>query len=305
MPAAIAALFEEDLSRLPSTEISPLSRRDMPNSVSANSVRPAPSRPMRPRISPSWMVKETSSNSPARLAPFTSSTRLLPDVGRADSVCSRLSPVISSDSRLSSISAAGKVPTLRPSRSTVTRSAISTTSSSRWLTKTMLTPCSLSRRTVASSRSTSRRVSDAVGSSMNRMRALAASPRQMATIWRCATGSLPTGASRGSWASSRASAAFAASRICFSRGRLERRRQLQADCDVLLDREVREQRQVLEDDLDAELPCLVWREVRMSHSAHLDLAARIWRVDARKDLDQRRLAGAVLADKAMHLAGRD
>ena len=27
---------------------------------------------------------------------------------------------------------------------------------------------------------------------MNRMRALAASPRQIATIWRCATGSVPT-----------------------------------------------------------------------------------------------------------------
>ena len=41
----------------------------MPKSASASSVRPAPSRPMRPTISPACRVKETSSNSPARLAP--------------------------------------------------------------------------------------------------------------------------------------------------------------------------------------------------------------------------------------------
>ena len=165
----------------------------MPKSASASSVRPAPSSPMRPTTSPACRVKETSANSPARLACRTSSTGGRSAGGRAVTRCSMLSPVISSARRRSSISAAGKVPTLRPSRSTVTRSAISTTSSRRWLTKTTATPWAFSRRIAASRKPTSCRVSEAVGSSMNRMRALAARPRQIATIWRCATGSVPTG----------------------------------------------------------------------------------------------------------------
>ncbi len=50
---------------------------------------------------------------------------------RAETVCSMVSPVISSPMRRASTSATGQVPTLRPSRITVTRSAISTTSSRR------------------------------------------------------------------------------------------------------------------------------------------------------------------------------
>ena len=42
----------------------------MPNSVSASSVRPAPSRPVRPSVSPRRTVSETSSKSPGRVRPF-------------------------------------------------------------------------------------------------------------------------------------------------------------------------------------------------------------------------------------------
>ena len=66
--------------------------------------------------------------------------------------CARsTSPVISSPMRRASTSPPAKVPTLRPSRSTVTRSAISTTSSSRWLTNTTATPWARRRSTKPSS----------------------------------------------------------------------------------------------------------------------------------------------------------
>src|SRR3954447_3763574 len=96
---------------------------------------------------------------------------------------------------------------------TVTRSAISTTSSSRCETKTTAMPCALRRPTMASSRLTSVRVREAVGSSMNRSRALPARPRQIATIWRSAIDRLETGASSGRRKSRRSSVARAISRI--------------------------------------------------------------------------------------------
>ena len=60
----------------------------------------------------------------------------------------------------------------RPSRKTVTLSAISNTSSMRWLTKRMATPCLFRSRTSLNSSWTSWAESDAVGSSMMRMRTL-------------------------------------------------------------------------------------------------------------------------------------
>ena len=56
--------------------------------------------------------------------------------------------------------------------------------------------CLASATTIANSRSTSARVSEAVGSSMKINRAFAASPRAMATIWRSATDRSETMASR-------------------------------------------------------------------------------------------------------------
>ena len=55
--------------------------------------------------------------------------------------------------------------TTLPSRSTVTRSASSSTSSSMWLTNSTPAPCSATRRTSRNRASTSPRLSDAVGSS--------------------------------------------------------------------------------------------------------------------------------------------
>ena len=93
---------------------------------------------------------------------------------------------------------AGKVPTLRPSRSTVTRSATSSTSFRRCETNMMEMPFAFSSPTRDSSASTSWRVSEEVGSSMMTRRASAAMARQMATSWRLATERSATLASRSS-----------------------------------------------------------------------------------------------------------
>ena len=130
----------------PRRAISPLSSRVMPNSASASSVRPAPSSPMRPSTSPSCdgegdvLEFAGAGRRRALRARRLRSTTAAPT---ACARCFRRSSARPAGGRRSR--RRGKVPTLRPSRSTVTRSAISTTSSSRWLTKTTPTPCSFRR----------------------------------------------------------------------------------------------------------------------------------------------------------------
>ena len=114
---------------------------------------------------------------------------------------------------------AAYVPTFSPLRSTVTRSAISSTSSSRWLTNITAMPRRLSSSASASSASTSRRVSDAVGSSMITSLASAAMARQIATSCRCAIGRSATNAARSSDTPIRAIAAAAVSRMARRRTR--------------------------------------------------------------------------------------
>ena len=213
MPARTASRFECSLSGWPPSLIAPSSARCMPNSVRASSVRPEPSRPTTPRTSPLRKVKLTSANSPRRDRPVTSSSGSAADMSRATIGCSISTPVISLTMRRWSTSATGQVPTLRPSRSTVTRSAIFTTSSSRWETKTTVMPSALSLVTMEKSRSTSARLSEEVGSSMNRSRARCASPRAMATIWRSATLRSETDAVRSRSKSRRCSTLRATSRI--------------------------------------------------------------------------------------------
>ena len=223
---------------------------------------------------------------------------------RADTVCSMVSPVISSPMRRASTSATGQVPTLRPSRITVTRSAISTTSSSRWLTKTTATPSAFSLATMRSSASTSARVSEAVGSSMNRSLASAASPRQMATTCRSAIDSEATPASSGR---SKPEPCQQVARDLAHPGAPHRTgepAQALVDGDVLGHRQVREQRQVLEDDLHAQRLGQRRVEVVAHLAGELDPAARVGRMHAGDQLDQGGLAAAVLADEAMHLAGQ-
>ena len=170
----------------------------MPKRVCASSVRPAPRSPVIPRISPRWTAHDISSYSPSRRKFRTSSTAASPLRSRACTVVSMARPVMSSASRWWVMVPASNTPTRRLSRSTVMRSAISMSSTSRWLTNTTAMPAAESRRTTARSARVSDWVSDAVGSSMKTMDASATRARQIATTWRLAIESDRTGWSRSS-----------------------------------------------------------------------------------------------------------
>ena len=76
------------------------------------------------------------------------------------------------------------------------------------------------------------------------------------------------------------------------------------DSDVLGDRQVREQRQVLVDHLDAEAAALNRVEMRIGVSFDDDPASGVGADDAGDDLDHRRLAGSIAPDEAMDLTLR-
>ena len=76
------------------------------------------------------------------------------------------------------------------------------------------------------------------------------------------------------------------------------------DADILGDGEVREERKILIDHLDARRDRRRRRQARARLSVDADLP-RVRRVDAGHDLDERALSGAVLPDQAVHLARGD
>ena len=112
------------------------------------SVRPAPTRPQKPTISPAWTSKLMSLNTPALPMPRTSSTfspRGTSSLGYRSFTCRPAMPSIRSDMVMS---ATLWVLILRPSRKIVTRSAISKTSSSLWEMKMIDLPAAESRRMI-------------------------------------------------------------------------------------------------------------------------------------------------------------
>ena len=78
----------------------------------------------------------------------------------------------------------------------------------------------------------------------------------------------------------------------------------QAEHDVLQDGHARHEGQLLVDEAHAEFVGAMRRADRRSAAVDEDLAA-VGLGQAGQDLDQRRLAGAVGADQAVHLAGHD
>ncbi len=135
MPARTASLVDTRLSSLPSHATSPALGGTRPARQSNNWGWPLPSAPATPTISPLSSSRLTGPNDcPCR--PSTSSTRR----GASDrswacgNAASNGRPTISSTSCASEVAAASKVPWPRPSRRTVMRSEISSTSGSRWLT---------------------------------------------------------------------------------------------------------------------------------------------------------------------------
>ena len=144
----------------------------MPNRTRATSVRPAPTRPANPTISPARTEKLTSSE----LAGPGQAVDLEEDVAdrRLDLREQRDGPADHVPDEVGGRELArSAVGDRRGGRrgSTVARSHSSKTSSRRWLTNRIATPRSRSRRTIVNSRSTSWADSDAVGSSRIRTRA--------------------------------------------------------------------------------------------------------------------------------------
>jgi len=156
----------------PSSRISPPVAGCAPKIVSASSVRPAPTSPATPRISPLCSVKLTSCTWSPRLRLRTSSTISLPGGWlRRSYIWPTSRPTIMRMMSSVVTSATGCVPTSMPSRRTVTRSQMARTSSSRCEMKTIDTPRARRSRMRLNSVSTSRSVSEEVGSSITIRRA--------------------------------------------------------------------------------------------------------------------------------------
>ncbi len=156
---------------MPFTRTEPASYPSTPNTARAISLRPAPTRPARPTISPARTVKLTSLNVPVEARPSTSrmGAPISATVFGNRSATSR--PTIAATSRSTLVSAMDWVETYSPSRMTVTVSQRENTSSNRWEMNTTARPSSRSPRATANSRSTSTPLSAAVGSSMISRRA--------------------------------------------------------------------------------------------------------------------------------------
>ena len=200
------------------------------------------------------------------------------------------------------VSAIGWVETYSPSRITVTMSQSAKTSSKRCEMKTRARPSSRRLRATANSRSTSTPLSAAVGSSM--ISRLASSEMALAISMICWSAmDSPRAGRRGSRLTP--SRANSADGLGVHGGAVDAAagaQWLAAHEDVLGDREVREERRLLVDHRDA-------GGLGLRGRAEVDVVALepegagVAAVHAGHDLDQRRLAGAVLADQRVDGAG--
>ena len=199
-----------------------------------------------------------------------------------------------------------KTAMLRPSRSTVIRSATAKTSCRLCEMSTTASPWSARRSTSSSTCSVCATPSAAVGSSRITSREFHITARATATDWRWPPESVATG-----WRIERivvtARRLHRLGRLGLHHGLLEPLEPvagLAAEVHVLDDVEVVAEREILVDDLDPELR-RVLRAVDVDRVAvEHDLAA-VRCMDAGDALDQRRLAGAVVADEGHDLTGPD
>ena len=132
MPCAMASAGRRMRTVRPRSRISPWSAGVRPKIARATSVRPAPTRPARPRTSPARRERLTSRTPVAEQPrPRSSSTTSPGAAGFLGNTASRRRPTMSWISSARSTSAIGRVAMVRPSRRTVTRSATRASSSSR------------------------------------------------------------------------------------------------------------------------------------------------------------------------------
>ena len=182
--------------------------------------------------------------------------------------------------------------TLRPSRNTTTRSAMSSTSSSRCEMNTTPAPASATLRTAPNRISTSLACNASVGSSRIRTFLLCVQPssaRAIAMIDRCAGARAPTGTSTSKSSPKRATSSRACAR---SRRRWCGSEALEArgvgEPEILDRAELGHQTQVLVDDV--QLGCIVL-------AGELDVSA-VGRIHTCQDLHQSRFAGSVVTHQS-------
>ena len=303
MPARMAARGLCAGSTRPPTVTVPASYRSIPKTARAISLRPAPTRPARPTISPARTVKEMSWKVPRDCSPLTSSTTSPISAGVLGNRSPTSRPTIRSTIASTSVSAMASVEMYSPSRITVTVSQSANTSSKRWEMKTRARPSSRRLRATAKSRSTSTPLRAAVGSSMTSR--LASSEMALAISMICWSAiERPRAGRRGSMRTpSRAKSDSASAYIAARSMRPAAAVRLAAHEDVLGDRQVGEERGLLVDHRDAGgLGGGGRGEVDVRAAEPEDAGVAL--VDAGHDLDQRRLAGAVLADQGVDGAGR-
>ncbi len=211
MPLATASRGDRMVTVLPWTRISPESCGSAPNTARMTSVRPAPTRPATPRISPLRSWKLTSRITRPRLRLRTSrTTSWLGFSGRSGASSKIVRPTIIAMMSWIPTSAVMTVSMNRPSRMTVTRSEIFLSSSRRCEMCTMPWPRSRRWRVMRKSSSISVSVRAAVGSSMIRTSGLYENALAISTICCWATARLETRArgSRWMWSSSNSSSAL-------------------------------------------------------------------------------------------------
>src|SRR4051812_2279298 len=181
-PAAIAVDGAPLTRLLPPTETCPASQRSMPNTARATSVRPAPTSPARPTISPCLTSKETSVKTPSRVSRLTVSATSPARTSCLGYSSSRSRPTIRRTRSSSVMPSMGSLAIQAPSRRVVTRWQIRKISSRRCEMNRTAAPCSRSALTTPKRRATSLPGRAAGGSSMIRTRASKDSALAISTI---------------------------------------------------------------------------------------------------------------------------
>ena len=199
---------------LPSRRIVPVSAGAMPNRASPTSVRRAPTSPAKPSTSPARRSNETSLNTPSRPEPTDLEDDLAGSLpASAGRTRSASRPTISRIAIAGVSSDRGRVDTQRPSRRTVTRSAISKTSSIRCEMNRIGDALAPERLDDPEQARTSWAESEAVGSSMIRTRTCSESALAISTVCCSARVRPRAGSSTSSRTPSRARIASASRRI--------------------------------------------------------------------------------------------
>ena len=304
-PAASAPRTPVPVMSRPATRIRPAAGSRSPATASTSSDCPLPSTPARPTISPA----RTSSDRPRTAGrPRSSSTsRSSTESSGSPAPPSFLSSRKSTSrptmrrARLASVAPSVEtVSTFLPRRSTVTRSAISSTSRSLCEMKITDTPSRVSVRRILNSSAVSWAVRTAVGSSRMRMSAPRCRTRRISTRC-CWPTPMSSTRARGSTLKPNVCDSSRTRRSAPSTSSSAPLRGSDGEHDVLRHRHDRDEHEVLVHHADPEPDRLARRADPDRLAAEADLAL-VGLVEPVEDVHERRLARPVLPEQGVHLA---